>query len=903
MNEAKTYKVSVVTAVYNVEDYLEDMVESIIAQTIGFENIQLILVDDGSKDESWSICERYMEKYPDNVVAIHKENGGVSSARNEGLEHVQGEYVNFTDSDDLLEENALEKMYKFLKKYEEWIDVAAIKMMFFGGKEGEHPLNYRFEKTRMINLKKDYNYIQLSLCSALVKAECFQNRRFDTQLSYGEDSQLMLDILLDKMRYGIVCDTSYLYRKRISGTSAIDTGRKKFTYYITSMERFLLYSLKNALAKKGYIPRFIQFACMYDLQWRLKVNTLVAPEVLTEEEEERYKAMLIEALSYIDDRIINEQKSLTGNYKAAIMASKEENKGMKQIVVYPDDIKICIRDMEFTALATYTVYFEFLTISEREIRMEGFLRYAAELEGMEIYFKGKKKDKEVKFGVELSEREERQAFYMGELITEARHFSLCIDREECSDLLELQVCMLYQNREIKWKKYAFGKFFPLAEQFTDSYLYYDGLLLTHPGNNKLKFQKTTDKKKIEEQERKFQQQILELDDTKAEQALQIRRRYQKTKRSKKKEIWLISDREEKADDNGEAFFTYMNTAQKNSGIDTYFVLNKDSEDYGRLQKIGKVVPTLSDKHISLSLLCDKVISSQGEDHVFNPFYDMVYIFKDIMYSQKFVFLQHGVTKDDLSRWLRKRNKNISLFVTTTHSEYQSILEYEYEYDENQVKCTGFPRYDYLYDKAKESRLITFMPTWRSYLVNKSDVKSDRRNLETGFAESSYCQMYRQVFTDHRLHEAIEKYGYKIRMMLHPSMPEKCIKYLQLGDDVEILSKNSSYRELFAESSLIVTDYSSTVFDFAYLRKPVLYFQQDVEEFFSGRHSYDKGYFDYERDGFGEVEYTAEALVSRMIEYMEQDCQLKDMYRDRIEKTFAFNDKENCRRVYEEIRKL
>ena len=140
-------------------------------------------------------------------------------------------------------------------------------------------------------------------------------------------------------------------------------------------------------------------------------------------------------------------------------------------------------------------------------------------------------------------------------------------------------------------------------------------------------------------------------------------------------------------------------------------------------------------------------------------------------------------------------------------------------------------------------------------------------------------------------------------MLHPSMPEKCIKYLQLGDDVEILSKNSSYRELFAESSLIVTDYSSTVFDFAYLRKPVLYFQQDVEEFFSGQHSYDKGYFDYERDGFGEVEYTAEALVSRMIEYMEQDCQLKDMYRDRIEKTFAFNDKENCRRVYEEIRKL
>ena len=103
MNEAKTYKVSVVTAVYNVEDYLEEMVESIIAQTIGFENIQLILVDDGSEDDSWAICERYMKQYPDNVVAIHKENGGVSSTRNEGLKHVRGEYVNFTDSDDILE--------------------------------------------------------------------------------------------------------------------------------------------------------------------------------------------------------------------------------------------------------------------------------------------------------------------------------------------------------------------------------------------------------------------------------------------------------------------------------------------------------------------------------------------------------------------------------------------------------------------------------------------------------------------------------------------------------------------------------------------------------------------------------------------------------------------------------
>ncbi len=87
MEETKEYKykVSIVTAVYNVADYLTEMIESIIAQNIGFEYVQLILVDDGSQDSSGEICDQYAAQYPDNIVAIHKENGGVSSARNEGL--------------------------------------------------------------------------------------------------------------------------------------------------------------------------------------------------------------------------------------------------------------------------------------------------------------------------------------------------------------------------------------------------------------------------------------------------------------------------------------------------------------------------------------------------------------------------------------------------------------------------------------------------------------------------------------------------------------------------------------------------------------------------------------------------------------------------------------------------
>ena len=96
----KTFLFSVITPIYNVEKCLEEAIDSMVNQTVGFENIQLILVNDGSPDNSGAICEKYKELYPDNVLYIVKENGGVSSARNEGLSHAEGEYTIFLDGDD-----------------------------------------------------------------------------------------------------------------------------------------------------------------------------------------------------------------------------------------------------------------------------------------------------------------------------------------------------------------------------------------------------------------------------------------------------------------------------------------------------------------------------------------------------------------------------------------------------------------------------------------------------------------------------------------------------------------------------------------------------------------------------------------------------------------------------------
>ena len=101
----------------------------------------------------------------------------------------------------------------------------------------------------------------------------------------------------------------------------------------------------------------------------------------------------------------------------------------------------------------------------------------------------------------------------------------------------------------------------------------------------------------------------------------------------------------------------------------------------------------------------------------------------------------------------------------------------------------------------------------------------------------------------------------------------------------------------------MTDYSSVFFDFAFLRKPVVYSQFDNEQFFSGEHSYTKGYFSYEENGFGPVCYDLESTVDEMIKYIENDCKNSDEYIGRIEDFYEYFDSDSCKRVYENIRKL
>ena len=225
------YKFSIIIALYNVEDYLCECLDSVINQSLNFkENTQLILVDDGSNDNSLGIAKDYEKRYPENIIVLSQTNQGQSSARNNGLKYAKGKYVNFLDSDDYLSTNTLEEVYHFFESHFDEVDVVAIPMTLFERVNLPHRLNDKFKTTRVINLESDPNNPQLSSSSAFIKYDSIKEYEFSTKLVNLEDALIINKIFLDKKKYGVINEAEYFYRQRLDATSTVDVMKENKNY-------------------------------------------------------------------------------------------------------------------------------------------------------------------------------------------------------------------------------------------------------------------------------------------------------------------------------------------------------------------------------------------------------------------------------------------------------------------------------------------------------------------------------------------------------------------------------------------------------------------------------------------------------------------------------------------------
>lgn len=267
------------------------------------------------------------------------------------------------------------------------------------------------------------------------------------------------------------------------------------------------------------------------------------------------------------------------------------------------------------------------------------------------------------------------------------------------------------------------------------------------------------------------------------------------------------------------------------------------------------------------------------------------------YTFKSVFLQHGVNMSAAPFLERKRNR-IDLFITSTEAEAKGLQD-DLGYFKEQIQVTGLARYDQLLDFEVNPKQILLMPTWRFWLFPDLGRITDEDRLAV--KNSNYVKTYTEFLSSSVLDDFLRENDLTLLFFPHNQMQpflsefvgNERIKIASTEEyDVQTVLKNSAY---------LITDYSSISFDFAYMKKPLCYFQFDYAEF-REKH-YPEGYFSYKNHGFGPIVENADLLMKEIKKSYYNGFKMEKIYEDRVDNTFKYRDNNNCKRTLKAIENL
>ena len=354
-----------------------------------------------------------------------------------------------------------------------------------------------------------------------------------------------------------------------------------------------------------------------------------------------------------------------------------------------------------------------------------------------------------------------------------------------------------------------------------------------------------------------------------------------TKRKNNKEIWLIGEQPYKAQDTGKAFFEYIR--KNHPEKEAYYVIDFNSPEYENIKDLGNVIDYRSKEHFEICLKATQLIGSHHIDYLY-PIRNKKFISK---IRAKKIFLQHGVlgVKNLSNLYLNQKEFfDVDMFCVSTEREKQITVE-DLKFSEEQVKVTGLSRFDLLFNNdIKVKNQILIIPTWRDWLQNVD-----------AFLESEYYKRYQSLISSKEFLSTCEKNNMDIVFCLHPNMQ----KYSQFfkSDDVKIVFQGEiDVQVLIKESMLLITDYSSVAFDFAFLNKPVIYYQFDQEKFLGKAGSH----LDLESELPGTIISDEEEIINVFNKIAENGFKIFDENLNRVNKLLKYKDTKNSERIFNEI---
>lgn len=352
-------------------------------------------------------------------------------------------------------------------------------------------------------------------------------------------------------------------------------------------------------------------------------------------------------------------------------------------------------------------------------------------------------------------------------------------------------------------------------------------------------------------------------------------------RIKKRKLWLICEDGYTARDNGYHFYKYI---RENHPKDyCFYVIDKKASDYSKVKEYGNIIQFKSLKHWLYYLSAQYNISNHKHGNPCQSFFYIIHVILKL-YNNR-VFLQHGITVND-SKWIYYKNTRFKYFICGAKREYEYIKE-KFGYPDENIIYTGFPRFDNLYDNHINKNQVLIMPTWRNWLGG--NYVTDKQ-----FEDTNYYKSWNELINSQKLIEYIEQNHIVIYFYPHQHTQKFIHLFNSSSNNIKIVDNSSKdIQDLLKESQLLITDYSSVFMDFAYMNKPLIYYQFDKEEY--REKQLQEGYFSYLNDGFGPITNDMDSTISYLKEILNHGLSKK--YIDRINSFFEIKDQKNCERIY------
>lgn len=749
----------------------------------------------------------------------------------------------------------------------------------------------------LVNVHRAYTHYPFYFGGTFVKTSALKTGKW--HMEYGIEAERAFFLTLTAKARELVFVDKAVYNSSRSqeGDAVFYKEIYNPDWYDKSFREFWLPYLQKWKEKKGGVPMFIQYHVMFTIGCRIMANlNNQNKHVIPTGEEMSCLQLMREVLQYVDDDV------LFNSHKLAACRQTDSMLWFYGILKHGEGF--CFEKRYLSGVLYYgygnTVFGKvsglktnilFMNEENGVLHIDGTVHPLLYSMADEVcfYFNGEK------YPLKYNERYALTKVF-GVSIFKRHSFSVDLPLAGVNDT-PINCCATIGGENVYIEFSYDSHFSRVSGRFPASYWCFGDkplyMMTKQSGGLRLR---TVTRKEQKKQERKLSMQMLRKHDRRALMFLAVRKAYFFMKPiMKRRPIWMYLDKIYKAGDSSEYLYRYA-SAQDNN-IKHYYLVDKHATDYERLKKDGyKPLVRGSIKHRLVFLLADMMVISNSTVFAFNNFGMVNSSYVRDLVDFHVCCVQHGMSVQKIAVAQNRLRDNTRLYFCASKYEIENLSRPIYGYvGYDALKLTGVPRYDGLVNDDKKQIMIS--PTWRMQAaVPVRTSEGEQRDYNPLFKESTYYKVFNSLINDPRLIEAAKKYGYRIKYVLHPIVSAQ-VDDFDKNDYVDVIPAvgDMSYERMFCESSLMVTDFSGIQFDFAYMRKPLVYLHhKDIPQ------HYEEGTFFYDTMAFGEIARDNDELIDLLCEYMASGCKMKEEYVRRADDFFYYRDHENCKRIYDEM---